>query len=104
MAKIIEFPKTTLKYQIEQEMEKMRGSLKEMYSALDKVDKGYRVIEKQAQETEDSYQDLMMMYIDEVGEDNVPLEWLEFCPYVGMERGPDGKIKITLIRPPEEKK
>ena len=70
-----------------------------MYSALDKVDKGYKVIEKQAQETEDNYQDLMMMYIDEVGEDNVPLEWLEFCPYVGMERGPDGKIKITLFRP-----
>ena len=39
------------------------------------------------------------MYMDEVGEEEVPFEWLEFCPYVGMERDPEtGKIKITLIK------
>ena len=54
---------------------------------------------------EDNYQQLMMVYMEEVGQDNVPLEWLEFCPYVGMERDPKtGSITFTLIKPPEEKK
>ena len=52
---------------------------------------------------EDSYQELMMLYSDEVGGDNIPLEWLEFCPYVGMERDADGKITIILTKPPEKK-
>ena len=45
----------------------------------------------------------MMAYVDEVGQDKVPLEWLEFCPYVGMERDAEGKITITLVKPPEKK-
>jgi len=32
------------------------------------------------------------------------LEWLEYCPYVGMERDADGKITITLMDPPERNK
>ena len=40
----------------------------------------------------------MKLYIEEVGEDNVPLEWLDFCPYVGMTRDETtGEIKITLV-------
>tara|TARA_B100000575_G_scaffold264194_1_gene239860 strand:- start:250 stop:564 length:315 start_codon:yes stop_codon:yes gene_type:complete len=104
MGDVIEFPKKAIKIRLEETMENMRDSLREIYAALEKVDKGYKTIESQAHEMEDSYQELMMAYMEEVGSDNVPLEWLEFCPYVGMERGPDGKITITLMKPPEEKK
>tara|TARA_R100001443_G_scaffold102087_1_gene110149 strand:+ start:19877 stop:20188 length:312 start_codon:yes stop_codon:yes gene_type:complete len=103
MAEIIQFPKTTLKHRLEETLSDMRESLSEMYAALEKVDQGYKSIENQTHEMEDSYQELMMAYVDEVGSDNVPLEWLEYCPYVGMERGEDGKITITLIKPPEKK-
>ena len=47
----------------------------------------------------------MIMYIKEVGEDNVPLEWLDYCPYVGMVRDKvTGKISIHLIDPEELEK
>ena len=104
MAKIIEFPKVTLKKKMEDNLSELRGSLKEMYEALEKIDKGYKMVEAQAHDLEDSYQVIMKMYIEEVGQDNVPLEWLEYCPYVGMERDPDGKITFTLMEPPERNK
>ena len=103
MGEIIQFPKTTYKYRLEESLGKLRESLTEIYAALDKVDKGYKTIESQAHEMEDSYQELMMLYSEEVGGDNIPLEWLEFCPYVGMERDADGKITIILTKPPEKK-
>ena len=47
----------------------------------------------------------MKLYIEEVGEDNVPLEWLDFCPYVGMTRdATTGEIKITLVNPKDLEK
>ena len=105
MGDVIDFPQKAFKYKIEETLSDMRGSLTEMYAALEKVDKGDKTIEKQAHEMEDNYQQLMMVYMEEVGQDNVPLEWLEFCPYVGMERDPKtGSITFTLIKPPEEKK
>ena len=105
MGDVIDFPQKAFKYKIEETLSDMRGSLTEMYAALEKVDKGYKTIEKQAHEMEDNYQQLMMVYMEEVGQDNVPLEWLEFCPDVGMERDPKtGSITFTLIKPPEEKK
>ena len=104
MAKIIQFPKVTLKSKMEESMESMRGSLTEMYDALEKIDKGYKMVEQQVHELEDNYQTIMKMYLEEVGQDNVPLEWLEFCPYVGMEKDPNtGEIRITLMSPPEKK-
>ena len=103
MGDVIQFPQKAIKVRLEETMENMRESLKDIYAALEKVDKGYKTIENQALEMEDSYQELMMAYMEEVGSDNVPLEWLEFCPYVGMERDADGKIKITLVKPPEKK-
>jgi len=104
MAKIIQFPKVTLKSKMEESMESMRGSLTEMYDALEKIDKGYKMVEQQVHELEDNYQTIMKMYLEEVGQDNVPLEWLEFCPYVGMEKDPKtGEIRITLMSPPEKK-
>ena len=105
MGDVIDFPQKAFKYKIEESLSDMRSSLTDMYAALEKVDKGYKTIEKQAHDMEDSYQQLMMLYIEEVGQENVPLEWLEFCPYVGMERDPStGQITFTLIKPPEEKK
>ena len=103
MGDVINCPQKAMKYRLEEAMENMRESLKDIYAALEKVDKGYKTIENQAHEMEDSYQELMMAYVDEVGQDKVPLEWLEFCPYVGMERDAEGKIKITLVKPPEKK-
>lgn len=106
MATIIPFPeRSTLKTKLEDSMGEMRASLTEMYEALDKVEKGFIQIQNQAHEMEDSYQQLMKLYIEEVGEDNVPLEWLDFCPYVGMTRdATTGEIKITLVNPKDLEK
>ena len=99
MGEIIPFPTRTTRQQLEKGMSDMRKSLREMYSALDRVERGYKIIEDQTHELENSYQELMQCYIDEIGDEEVPFEWLEFCPYVGMERDPKtGKITIKLIK------
>ena len=102
MSNVIQFPNKPLKNKLEESMASMRDSLSEMYEALEKIDKGYKTVQAQSHEMEDSYQTLMAMYIEEVGEDAVPLEWLGYCPFVGMERDPEtGKIRITLVKPEE---
>ena len=102
MSNVIQFPNKPLKNKLEESMASMRDSLSEMYEALEKIDKGYKTVQAQSHEMEDSYQTLMAMYIEEVGEDAVPLEWLDYCPFVGMERDPEtGKIRITLVKPEE---
>jgi len=99
MGKVIPFPTASTRQQLEKAMSGLRSNLRDMYDALDRVERGYKIIEDQTHETESNYQELMQLYIDEVGEEEVPFEWLEFCPYVGMERDPEtGKIKITLIK------
>ena len=105
MGDIIQFPDKTLKSKLEDSMDEVRGSLGDLYDALDKVRKGMETIQNQTHEMEDSYQKLMIMYIEEVGEDNVPLEWLDYCPYVGMVRDTvTGKISIHLVDPEELEK
>lgn len=105
MGDIIQFPDKTLKSKLEDSMDEVRGSLGDLYDALDKVRKGMETIQNQTHEMEDSYQKLMIMYIEEVGEDNVPLEWLDYCPYVGMVRDTvTGKISIHLVDPEEMEK
>ena len=105
MSNVIQFPDKTLKSKLEENMEEMRESLGEMYDAMDKVRKGMETIQSQTHEMEDNYQKLMIMYIEEVGEDNVPLEWLDYCPYVGMVRDTvTGKISIHLVDPEELEK
>ena len=104
MDNVIQFPSKPLQKKLEDSMESMRDSLSEMYEALEKIDKGYKTVQTQVHDMEDSYQLMMQMYIEEVGEDEVPLEWLDYCPWVGMERDPaTGKIRISLIKPPEGK-
>ena len=104
MDNVIQFPTKPLQKKLEDSMESMRDSLSEMYEALEKIDKGYKTVQTQVHDMEDSYQLMMQMYIEEVGEDEVPLEWLDYCPWVGMERDPaTGKIRISLIKPPEGK-
>ena len=94
-----------MKSKLEDSMDEVRGSLGDLYDALDKVRKGMETIQNQTHEMEDSYQKLMIMYIEEVGEDNVPLEWLDYCPYVGMVRDTvTGKISIHLVDPEELEK
>ena len=105
MGDVIQFPDKTLKFKLEESMDEVRGSLGDLYDALDKVRKGMETIQNQTHEMEDSYQKLMIMYIEEVGEDNVPLEWLDYCPYVGMVRDTvTGKISLHLVDPEEMEK
>ena len=52
MGDVINFPQKAMKYRLEETMETMRESLKDIYAALDKVDKGYKTIENQAHEME----------------------------------------------------
>ena len=105
MGNIIQFPDKTLKSKLEDSMEEIRDSLTEMYDALDKVRKGMESIQGQTHDLEDNYQKLMILYIDEVGQDSVPLEWLDYCPYVGMVRDTvTGKISIHLVDPEELEK
>ena len=105
MGDVIQFPDKTLKSKLEDSMDEVCGSLGDLYDALDKVRKGMETIQNQTHEMEDSYQKLMIMYIEEVGEDNVPLEWLDYCPYVGMVRDTvTGKISIHLVDPEEMEK
>jgi len=105
MSNVIPFPERPLKLKLEESMEEIRESLRDMYDALEKVRRGMDTIQGQTHEMEDSYQKLMIMYIKEVGEDNVPLEWLDYCPYVGMVRDKvTGKISIHLIDPEELEK
>ena len=56
MGDVIDFPQKAFKYKIEESLSDMRTSLTDMYAALEKVDKGYKTIEKQAHDMEDSYQ------------------------------------------------
>ena len=69
MGDVIQFPDKTLKSKLEDSMEEIRDSLTGMYEALDKVRKGMENIQGQTHDMEDSYQKLMIMYIEEVGED-----------------------------------
>ena len=105
MGKVIQFPEKRFKAQLEDSMEEIRESLTGMYEALEKIRKGMENVQGQTHEMEDNYQQLMIMYMKEVGEDIIPLEWLDFCPYVGMVRDTvTGKISIHLVDPEELEK
>ena len=56
MGEIIPFPTRTTRQQLEKGMSDMRKSLREMYSALERVERGYKIIEDQTHELENSYQ------------------------------------------------
>ena len=104
MAKIIQFPtQQRNKTVLEDTLKQMQESLTELYDAIRKVEAGYGMLQEQAKDLEDVYQDLVIQYSEAVGADNIPVQILEYCSYVGMERDPTtGKIHITLTPPEEE--
>jgi hypothetical protein len=102
MAKILQFPDIRDKTRIEKEMTDMQHHLTELYDAIRKVEIGLGMLQKQSEEIEDTYQELIQGYADIVGSDNIDDNWLEFCTYVSMERDPTtGDINISF-KPPEE--
>ena len=102
MAKIYQFPNMRDKKQLESQMTTMQDSMGELYDAIRKVEIGLDLLHKQCEDSEDVYQELIQKYAEIIGAENVAVEWLEFCNYVGMETDPaTGKITV-YFKPPEE--
>ena len=102
MAKILQFPDVRDKAKLETGMSDLQGSLTEIYDAIRKVELGLGMLQKQSEELEDVYQELIQEYAQIIGSDNIADKWLEFCTYVSMERDPKtGDITISF-KPPEE--
>lgn len=104
MSKIIQFPtERTVTKNLESTIKTMQESLNEIYDAIRKVESGYGMLQDQAKNMEEVYQDLVIQYSLAVGAENIPLNFLEYCTYVGMERDPrTGEITLTLTPPEEE--
>ena len=103
MAKIYQFPtQQRHKIVLEDTLKTIQESLNEIYDAIRKVEAGYGMLQDQAKDLEEVYQDLVIQYSEAVGADNIPVQYLEYCNYVAMERDPvTGVIHISLT-PPEE--
>ncbi len=102
MAKIYQFPNMQDKSHLEIKMTDMQDGMRSMYDAIRKVEIGLDLLHKQCEDSEDIYQELVQKYAEIIGAENVAVEWLEFCNYVGMETDPaTGKI-IVYFKPPEE--
>jgi len=101
MAQIIQFPERKEKVQLERQMEEMQESLTELYEAIRRIDQGFQAIQQNTLELEDSYQELIQVYADIVGPENVEVKWLEFCTFVSMIQGADGEVEISFT-PPED--
>lgn len=102
MGKILQFPDVRDQARLETGMSDLQGSLTEIYDAIRKVELGLGMLQKQSEELEDVYQELIQEYAEIIGSDNIADKWLEFCTYVSMERDPTtGDITISF-RPPEE--
>ena len=97
MGEILQFPKDRQnQIQIEKQIKVMADALKEIYDAMRKVEMGQKQLQEQANDMELTYQALVKLYATIVGAENVPIDILEYCIYVGMERDPKtGTIKHT---------
>ena len=105
MGIILEFPHKERRNQIEVEKEiyNLAGHLKDLYDAIRKVELGQEQLKKQACDMEDTYQTLIQLYGEIVGNENVPADMLEYAIFVGMTRAPKtGKITITIEPPPPD--
>lgn len=101
MAKIYQFPNMKDKNALEQQMDVLQETMKEMYDSIRKVEMGYRMLQDQIEKLEDTYQEVVQDYALLVGSKNVADKWLEYCTFVGMERDPQtGEVQIYFK--PEE--
>lgn len=101
MGKIIQFPeKRKHQLELEKEINNLAESLKELYDAIRTIELGQNSLQQQAYSMEESYQELIQLYADIIGTENVPADMLEYCIFVGMEKDPiTGKITITFEPP-----
>ena len=97
MGIILEFPHKERRNQIEVEKEiyTLAGHLKDLYDAIRKVELGQEQLKKQACDMEDTYQTLIQLYGEIVGNENVPADMLEYAIFVGMTRDPK-RVKSRL--------
>jgi len=104
MAKILQFPDIRDQTRYETEMKGLQGNLTEIYDAIRKVEIGLGMLQKQSEEMENDYQQLIQGYAYIFVSENIDDNWLEFCTYVSMERDPKtGDINISFTPPEEEK-
>tara|TARA_X000000950_G_C13842704_1_gene630966 strand:- start:1242 stop:1562 length:321 start_codon:yes stop_codon:yes gene_type:complete len=100
MSNIIQFPTKPDKEKLEEQMRILQESLGELYESLEKISRGYDNLVNQTKDLEATYQQLLAMYADHIGPENVVAEWLEYCTYVDFTME-DGKLVLNFT-PPEE--
>ena len=99
-AKIINFPGKPEKLKIEEQMEILQNSLEELYLTLDKISAGHKELSGRCSEMEDTYQQLLQLYSEEVGAENIGMKWLEYCTWVDFQMDEStGKITLTFNPP-----
>ena len=108
-AKIIKFPKKPRKLDIEEQMTILQDSLSELYETLDKIAHGHKELSSRCHEMEDTYQQLLQLYSEEVGAENIGIKWLEYCTFVDFKIDEKtGKVTMTFnppkIEEPDESK
>lgn len=101
MSNIIQFPTQPDREKLENQMTLLQISLSELYESLEKISRGYNNLADETQNLEAAYQQLLAMYADHIGPENVTAEWLEYCTYVDF-RMQDGKMILSFTPPNEE--
>lgn len=101
MSNIIQFPTQPSRDKLEEQMRILQDSLGELYESLEKISRGYNNLADETQNLEATYQQLLAMYADHIGPENVTAEWLEYCTYVDF-RMKDGKMILSFTPPNEE--
>ena len=102
-AKIIEFPTKPEKLKIEEQMTILQDSLAELYETLEKISSGHKELSSRCHDMEDTYQQLLQMYADEIGPENIGMKWLEYCTFVDFKLDPHtNKITLTFNPPTME--
>lgn len=101
MSNIIQFPTQPNKEKLEEQMKILQESLGELYESLEKISRGYDNLVNETKDLEATYQQLLAMYADHIGPENVTTEWLEYCTYVEFTLK-DGKTILSFTPPTEE--
>jgi len=103
MSNVIQFPDVRERNEVEKQMEAHQVVLTELYDALEKIERGFTALKAKTHEVEDEYQELIQMYADIVGADNVGVKWLEYCGFVSMREDPEtGELIISFDKEDEE--
>ena len=78
----------------------LQDSLSELYETLEKIAHGHKELSSRCHEMEDTYQQLLQLYSEEVGAENIGIQWLEYCTFVDFKLDPQtNKITLTFNPP-----